>query len=84
MNKTTRQLATIRHKCGDYTQVIERYAVIQNGQRVGTVHKYLGHSGPTFYDPLRGTAGPRSDGKNITAGGHIKRFYSIDEAVAAI
>ena len=84
MSKITKQLKTIRTNCGDYVQVLERFAVIKNGKRIGTVHKFTGHHGPTFYDPLCGTGGCRGDGKNITAGGHIQRFYSLGTAVNAI
>ena len=84
MSKNTKQLKTIRRNCGDYTQVVERYAVFNNDVRIGTIHKFTGHSGPVYYDPLRGTNGRNGDGKNIISAGRIKRFYSMDAAIGAV
>ncbi|KKL58593.1 hypothetical protein LCGC14_2223870 [marine sediment metagenome] len=84
MTKNTKQLKTISRKCGDYTQVVDRFAVFDNDARIGTVHKFTGHSGPTYYDPLRGTGGRNGDGKTIVAAGHIKRCYSMEAAVDAV
>lgn len=81
-----KQLKTIRTRAGDYTQVLERFAVFDNeaDRRIGTVHKFSGHSGPTYYDPLHGTTGRRGDGANLKTDGHIQRFDSFDDALAAV
>jgi len=82
---TTKQLKTITTVFGDGKEIMERFAVLNNGVRIGTVHKFTGHSGPTYYDALRGTEGKRGDGLILKKDRYeIERFYDFDKAVQAI
>lgn len=81
--RTTKKLKTRIFHYADGSETCERFAVLEKGKRIGTVHKVT-DGNLVWFDPFRGVNGPAGDGKYVMNGFVIARKKTMEDAVNAI
>lgn len=80
MTITTRTLKIKEFKFADGSEKVERFAVLKNNVRIGTIHKVTCDNS-VFFDSFKLTPGHCGDGKIISVNFLTQRKFNINAAL---